>query len=59
MTTSDEPVLTNYPHDRLSRPADAMTEVLDLDPGAGDVRAIVMLNDAEDGCVHPYGLPRP
>jgi hypothetical protein len=59
MTTTDGPVLTNYPHDRLSRLADAMTDVLDLDPGAGDVRAVVMLDDGEDGCIHPHNYPDP
>jgi hypothetical protein len=55
----DKPVLTHYPHDRLSRLADAMTEVLDLDPEAGDVRAVVMLDDSKDGCIHPHNYPDP
>jgi hypothetical protein len=56
---SDGPVLTSYPHDRLSRLADAMTEALDRVPGTGDVRAIVMLDDGEGGCVHPHNYPDP
>lgn len=53
------PVVTAYPHDRLSRLADIMTAALDSVPGTGDVRAIVMLHDAEDGCVHPHNYPEP
>jgi hypothetical protein len=56
---TDGPVLTSYPHDRLSRLADAMTETLKRTPGAGDIRAVVMLNDRETGCVHPHGYPDP
>jgi len=49
--TNDGPVVTEYPHDRLSRLADAMTGALDRVPGTGDVRAIVMLDDGGSG--HP------
>ena len=56
---TDRPVLTSYPHDRLSRLAYAMTDALDLIPGTGDVRAVVMLDDKEGGCVHPHGYPDP
>jgi hypothetical protein len=56
---ADIPVVTTYPHDRLSRLADAMVKVLEQEPGAGDVRAVVMLNDADSGCVHPHGYPDP
>jgi hypothetical protein len=52
-------VVTSYPHDRLSRLAAAMTVALDKIPGTGDVRAIVMLDDAENGCVHPHHYPEP
>jgi hypothetical protein len=55
----DGPVLTRYPHDRLSRLADAMTDALDKVPGTGDVRAVVMLDDGEGGCVHPHNYPDP
>jgi hypothetical protein len=54
---TDGPVLTSYPHDRLSRLADAMTETLKLTPGTDDIRAVVMLNDRETGCVHPHNYP--
>jgi hypothetical protein len=54
---TDRPVVTEYPHDRLSRLADAMTDALDLIPGTGDVRAVVMLGDKEGGCVHPHNYP--
>jgi hypothetical protein len=54
---TDDPVLTSYPHDRLSRLADAMTDALDRVPGTDDVRAVVMLNDRETGCVHPHNYP--
>lgn len=53
------PVLTNYPHDRLSRLAAIMTDALAGAPDAGDVRAIVMLDDGEGGCVHPHNYPDP
>jgi hypothetical protein len=56
---TDGPVLTRYPHDRLSRLADAMTEALDRVPGTGDVRAVVLLDDGEDGCIHPHHYPDP
>jgi hypothetical protein len=52
-------VVTSYPHDRLSRLAAAMTAALDKIPGTSDVRAVVMLDDAENGCVHPHGYPEP
>jgi hypothetical protein len=55
----DGPVLTNYPHDRLSRLAVVMTEALDQVPGTGDVRAVVMLDDGSSGCVHPHRYPDP
>lgn len=55
----DGPVLTSYPHDRLSRLADAMTRALGKVPGTGDVRAVVMLSDGEGGCVHPHNYPGP
>lgn len=55
----DEPVLTDYPHDRLTRLADAMGAALDAQPGTGDVRAIVLLNDKDNGCVHAHGYPEP
>ena len=54
---ADIPVITAYPHDRLSRIADAMTDLLDKIPGTGDVRAVVMLNDAENGCEHARNYP--
>lgn len=54
---TDGPVLTSYPHDRLSRLAALMTGALDRAPGAGGVRAIVMLDDGEGGCVHPHNYP--
>lgn len=54
---SDEPVLTDYPHDRLTRLADKMGKALASVPGTGDVRAIVLLNDADGGCVHAAGYP--
>jgi hypothetical protein len=57
--TTDEPVVTGYPHDRLSRLADAMSDVLAREPGTGDVRAVVMLNDAENGCERPCNYPDP
>jgi hypothetical protein len=53
----DRPVVTHYPHDRLSRLADTMTETLARIPGTDDVRAVVMLNDGEGGCVHPHNYP--
>ena len=56
---SDGPVLTSYPHDRLSRLADTMAEALARVPGTGDVRAVVMLDDSEGGCVHPHNYPDP
>lgn len=56
---ADGPVVTSYPHDRLSRLADAMTDALDKVPGTGDVRAVLMLDDAEGGCVHPHNYPDP
>jgi hypothetical protein len=56
---TDSPVLTSYPHDRLSRLAAAMTAAIDVIPGTGDIRAVVMLNDRETGCVHPHGYPDP
>jgi hypothetical protein len=55
----DDPLVTRYPHDRLSRLADAMTAVLGRLPEVGDVRAIVLLDDGEGGTVHPYGYPQP
>lgn len=55
--TTDGPVVTNYPHDRLSRLADLMTDALDGVPGTGDVRAVVMLDGGEDACVHPHNYP--
>ena len=48
----DEPVQTSYPHDRLTRLADQMTEDL-----PEDVRAVVLLNDAKDGVVHSRHYP--
>jgi hypothetical protein len=51
--------MTVYPHDRLSRLADAMSAVLSQQPGAGDVRAIVLLNDAEGGCIHLFRYEDP
>jgi len=57
--TNDGPVVTEYPHDRLSRLAAAMTGALDRVPGTGDVRAVVMLDGGEDGCVHPHNYPEP
>jgi hypothetical protein len=56
---TDGPVLTSYAHDRLSRLADIMTEALARVPGTGDVRAVVMLDDGEDGCIHPHNYPDP
>jgi hypothetical protein len=56
---ADGPVLTHYPHDRLSRLADAMTDALAAVPGTGDVRAVVMLDDGKDGCIHPHNYPDP
>jgi hypothetical protein len=56
---TDGPVVTDYPHDRLSRLADLMTDALDQVPGTADVRAVVMLNDRADGCVHPHNYPDP
>jgi len=56
---TDDPVVTEYPHDRLSRLADLMTDALDAVPGTDDVRAVVMLEDAEGGCVHPHNYPDP
>jgi hypothetical protein len=53
----DRPVVTSYPHDRLSRLADIMTGALDGVPGTGDVRAVVMLNDRDGGCVYPHHYP--
>lgn len=52
-----DPLLTSYPHDRLSRLADAMTATLKADPRSDGVRAVVMLDDADGGCVHPHGYP--
>jgi len=57
--TNDGPVVTEYPHDRLSRLAAAMTGALDRVPGTGDVRAVVMLDGGEGGCVHPHNYPGP
>lgn len=56
---TDKPVFTSYPHDRLTRLADAMTGALDKIPGTGDVRVVVMLNDAESGCEHAHNYPGP
>jgi hypothetical protein len=56
---ADSPVLTSYPHDRLTRLADAMTDVLGKIPGTDDVRAAVMLDDGEGGCIHPHNYPDP
>jgi hypothetical protein len=56
-TVTDGPVLTSYPHDRLGRLARIMTEALDRVPGTADVRAVVMLDDGEGGCVHPHKYP--
>lgn len=53
----DEPVVTDYPHDRLTRLAAAMGDALAAQPGTGDVRAMVLLNDADEGCVHAAGYP--
>jgi hypothetical protein len=55
----DGVVTTEYPHDRLSRLADLMTAALAAAPGTGDVRAVVMLSDREDRCVHPHNYPDP
>jgi len=52
----DEPILTNYPHERLSRLADAMTDVL---PDGSGIRAIVFIDDDNGGIVHPWGYPEP
>jgi hypothetical protein len=54
---AERPVVTRYPHDRLSRLAAAMTAALDEIPGTSDVRVVVMLDDAENGCVHPHNYP--
>jgi hypothetical protein len=56
---TDEPVMTAYPHDRLSRLADAMSAALSQQPGAEDVRAVVLLNDAEGGCIHLFRYEDP
>jgi hypothetical protein len=54
---ADEPVVTDYPHDRLSRLADAMTAVLGRIPEVGDVRSVVLLNDRDNGASHLHGYP--
>lgn len=54
-----ETTLTRYPHDRLIRLADAMTAVLERRPWAQDVRAVVLLDDADGGCIRPYNYPQP
>jgi hypothetical protein len=56
---AERAVVTGYPHDRLSRLADAMARALDEIPGTSDVRAVVMLNDAENGCEHAHNYPGP
>lgn len=56
---TDGPVVTSYPHERLGRIADAMGDVLDQQQDAGDVRAIILLNDADGGCVHLHRYETP
>ena len=56
---TEKPVVTSYPHDRLSRLADAMARALDEVPGTGDVRTVILLNDAENGCEHAHNYPDP
>ena len=36
-----------------------MSDALDKIPGTSDVRAVVMLDDGEGGCVHPHNYPEP
>jgi hypothetical protein len=55
--TTDGPVLTKYPHDRLSRLADIMTDALDRVPGTDDVHAVVILGDRNGGCFHHHNYP--
>lgn len=52
-----EPVVTSYPHDRLSRLAAVMAGAMDGVPGTGDVRAVILLNDADNGCTLPHNYP--
>jgi hypothetical protein len=52
-------VVTSYPHDRLSRIAGIMSDVFDQQPGADDVRVAILVNDAEDGCVHLRHYEKP
>jgi hypothetical protein len=47
-------VVSDYPHDRLTRLADQMGKVLRK---AKDVRGVILLDDADGGCVHPVGYP--
>jgi hypothetical protein len=52
----DEPILTSYPHDKLSRLANEMTEVL---PDNSGIRSIVFIQDEDEGaaCEHTFGYP--
>ena len=43
------------PHDRLTRLCAAMTDALEAQPGTDDVKAIVMLQDAERGGLQVHG----
>lgn len=40
------------PHDRLSKIADAIGNVL---AGVPDVRCVILMEDADGGCAHPVG----
>jgi hypothetical protein len=46
--------VSDHPHDRLTRLADEMGKVLRK---TGDVRGLILLDDADGGCVHPVGYP--
>jgi hypothetical protein len=45
-------VVTTYPHDRLSQIAAVMADAFDRQPGTDDVRVVILVNDAEGGCIH-------
>jgi hypothetical protein len=42
------------PHDRLTRLCALMTDALDAHPGTEDVKAVVMLQDAEKGGIQTW-----
>ncbi len=58
MTEPNRLILTEYPHDALTYAADALGQALRNRPGCENVLGVILLDDGDDGCIHPVGYPQ-